>query len=131
MYNESKYYQRHQDLLRRAESLGFASVDEALRNLYTVEKYPLSRIGGIFDIKSQTVCNHLTRLNVPRRSRGGANNKKGFLAAKRCQLHYIDGVPIAEYCRKHNLPYHTIWARIHRGWTPYEAVSIPIRRRTT
>ena len=38
---------------------------------------------------------------------------------------------LADHCRDHDLPYHTIKARILRGWAPDEAMSKPIRNLKT
>lgn len=42
----------------------------------------------------------------------------------------VQGVPLRDYCKTHNLPYFTIYDRLYRlGWPEEKALNTPVRKR--
>ncbi len=89
--------------------------------------HSISKVGKNMGVSKQTILNWLHLWNIPMRSRGG-DNSKGRTRESRFTLFYeYDGrsYHLTELVKFSQVKKHTLYLRLHKGWTVKAAVEAP------
>lgn len=95
-----------------ADTLGFRSEAEMLKNLYCVQNFSLSQLKSLLGYSVCSIRRRLIIHGIPLRGKGGPNNRLGKRRLKHLTDEELRGHPAIRVAEAHQVHLSTVYAEI-------------------